>query len=113
MGAVEHVNRFANSKLLADHLKAATRMNYGVFTEYIKLLVRRQVQSRKVARRLVDQFVADATPTKSNGQIARAVSRFAVVSSGGEIDTSFGLTGWRKGEATEAALKCFGAWYAH
>jgi len=113
MGAIENVHRFADSRVLADHLKAATRTNYGVFTEYIKLLVRRQVQARKTARRLVDQFVAEATPTRSNGQIGRAINRFAVISAGGELASSFGLTGWKKGEATEAALKCFGAWYEH
>jgi putative DNA primase/helicase len=113
MGAVENVHRFANSKALADHLKAATRTNYGVFTDFIKLLVRRQVQTRRMATRLVDQFVADATPAKSSGQVGRAVSRFAVVAAGGEIATSFGLTGWQKGEATEAAIKCFGAWHEY
>jgi hypothetical protein len=61
----------------------------------------------------VDQFVIDATPAKSNGQVGRALNRFAVVGAGGEIATSFGLTGWQKGEATEAAMKCFAAWYEY
>jgi putative DNA primase/helicase len=111
LGAVENVHGFANSRVLADHLKAATRANYGVFSEYVKLLVRRRVRSRKVARRLVDQFVEAATPARSNGQIGRAINRFAIIASGGELASSFGLTGWAKGEATWAAMKCFEAWH--
>jgi len=113
LGAVENVHGFFNSRALADHLKAATRANYGVFSEYVKLLVRRRVRCGKVARRLVAQFVLNATPPRSNGQIGRAINRFAVIAAGGELASSFGLTGWAKGEATDAAMKCFRAWYEH
>ena len=64
LGAVENVHGFSNSRALADHLKAATRANYGVFSEYVKLLVRRRVRSQQFARKLVAQFILDATPPR-------------------------------------------------
>jgi putative DNA primase/helicase len=54
------------------------------------------------------------TPTGTiSGEVSRAIHRFALVGAAGEIATALLITGWNKGEAFDAAKKCFGAWLAH
>ena len=55
-------------------------------------------------------FVAEAVPAGADGQVERVARRFGLVAVAGELASEYGLTGWPKGAATEAARKCFNAW---
>jgi putative DNA primase/helicase len=46
------------------------------------------------------------------GQVYRAAERFALVAMAGELATEYGITGWEKGAAIAATIKCFKAWTA-
>src|ERR1022692_4696747 len=46
----------------------------------------------------------------ATGEVKRAADRFAVIAAAGELATEWNLTGWRQGEATEAAQRCFREW---
>ncbi len=58
----------------------------------------------------VRQFLAESMPVGAEGQAVRVGRRFALVAVAGELATHYGLTGWREGEASEAARRCFAAW---
>jgi putative DNA primase/helicase len=51
------------------------------------------------------KFPKDAAP-----EVGRVAARFALVAFAGELATQFGVTGWCKGEALKAAIRCFDDW---
>lgn len=46
----------------------------------------------------------------AEGHVLRVLRRFAVAALAGELVTSFGLTGWKKGEALNGIVKIAGTW---
>lgn len=49
-------------------------------------------------------------PERHSPEAGRIAERFALVAYSGELATHHGITGWKKGGATRAAIKCFNAW---
>ena len=61
----------------------------------------------------MDAFSRRATAALGSGiasQVQRAMRQFAVIAAGGEMATGFGITGWRPGAASSAALAVLTAW---
>ena len=52
----------------------------------------------------------DRHPGTGTGVPGRARKHLAGIAAGGELATKFGITGWKVGEATDAALAVFGLW---
>lgn len=65
---------------------------------------------RSAVEATIDAFVEECVPKGSSGQVKRVGRRFGLVAAGGELATSYGITGWAIGAATEAAKKCFIDW---
>jgi putative DNA primase/helicase len=57
-----------------------------------------------------ESFLRAYVPAGADGQVKRVGARFALVASAGELATANGITGWEKGEAREAVIRCFQAW---
>src|SRR5690606_2423746 len=56
------------------------------------------------------ELVAERFNASLDGQVKRAASRLGLIAAAGELATEFGLTGWTKGEALNAALEVFRLW---
>jgi uncharacterized protein (DUF927 family) len=101
-----------HAKNLINSLKKATAQHYGTpIREYLKLLVK--LDCIEVAKAISDgqiEFHKNNVPDGSGEQVGRVAKRFALVAAGGELATDMGITGWKPGEATEAAKECFNAW---
>ncbi|WP_321532551.1 DUF927 domain-containing protein [uncultured Desulfuromonas sp.] len=117
MGVFEKLHELESPAKLADHLKAASSQFHGsLFNAYITKLVDEMNNPEQRAARLgwiseAQQHFAQAIiPAAASGQVHRVASRFALVAVGGELATLYGLTGWRAGEAMDAAMICFEAW---
>jgi putative DNA primase/helicase len=63
-------------------------------------------RTRDPSERLAAQWVSEG----ASGQVHRVARRFALVAVAGELAGEAGITGWPKGEAIEAARRCFHAW---
>lgn len=63
-------------------------------------------RTRDASERLAGQWVSEG----ASGQVHRVARRFALVAVAGELASEAGITGWPKGEAIEAARRCFHAW---
>lgn len=63
-------------------------------------------RTRDASERLAGQWVNEG----ASGQVHRVARRFALVAVAGELAGEAGITGWPKGEAIEAARRCFHAW---
>jgi len=50
-------------------------------------------------------------PEKHAPEAGRIAERFALVAYAGELATRYKITGWAKGDATNAAKACFDAWF--
>ena len=117
LGIFEVLHDMDNAAALADHLKdAAGRYHGTVLHGYLTRLVAEVNDPAAKAERLrwiageQEKFLTFALPPAAAGQVHRVAKRFALVAAGGELASLYGLTGWSKGEATDAALICFNSW---
>jgi putative DNA primase/helicase len=111
-GVIDNLHGFSTSRDLINHLKKAAKRVYGhPIREYLRRLVKidRVGVAETIAKTQVD-FHEKRVPPDSGEQVGRVAKRFALVGAAGELATDMGLTGWKEGEATRAAAKCFVAW---
>ncbi len=111
MGVFETIHDQLSPASMALSLKQYTSRHYGTIgMEWLnKVVAHRQKISRFVTD-TIQNFVDTVIQADATGQIIRVARRFALVAAAGELASRFGLTGWREGEALEAAQKCFAAW---
>jgi len=101
-GAWDCLHRHDSGAEFSDALYKATIENYGhAGPEFIERL-----SNDKRAMLLPEIDVSGA----GGGQAVRAADRFRLVALAGELATEYGLTGWDKGAATEAASECYQQW---
>ncbi|MBN2646132.1 MAG: DUF927 domain-containing protein [Desulfuromonadaceae bacterium] len=119
MGVFENLHGMEGPAQLADHLKAASCKYHGaVLHAYLTKLVaemndpQQRISRLKWIAEIQQQFSRTAVPPAASGQVHRVAARFALAAAGGELATLYGLTGWKVGEAMDAALTCFQAWLA-
>lgn len=111
LGAFETLSGEADGAALSRRLKDAAGANYGCAgREYLAKIVKNRDQLAKDLVRLRTMFVSEHLPSAASGQVARVLSRFAIVALAGELATRLGITGWNEGEAAAATAICFRAW---
>ncbi|MBW4934461.1 DUF927 domain-containing protein [Marinobacter sp. F4206] len=106
-GLFDYLHRHKSARAMADHLKQATNQHYGhagpAFVEAV-LEDSRDLKHHYAAIMMRSEF------TGRDGLESRAAGTFALIAMAGELATDYGLTGWDKGAAIEAALEMFAAW---
>ncbi len=114
MGLFENIHGFSSPAEFSNHIKKVTSTYYGEpLKEWIKGLVADRVGIAAEAQCIIERFKAAVLPGTPGSIAPRAAQRFGAVAAAGEIATRLGLTGWKAGEAFEAALTCFGSWKDH
>lgn len=113
LGAFEELHGYTNGSEFAKALDAATRKHYG--TAFIAFIE----QDLKYRHELIDQWHEARTifekailNESASGQARRAATRFALVGFAGELASEWQITGWAKGEAIAASIRCFKDWLA-
>lgn len=95
---------------LSKACRLAAASAYGTAgPEFVRRLIGSEVSGNDV-RALVADFAAAHVPPDADGQVIRAAERLALIAAAGELATSFGLTGWRKGEARDGAAWALKQW---
>ena len=113
MGGIEVLHGRATPAALADDLRAGASRFYGaVGREWLSRLVAERAQITSTINVNLKALVAMLAPVGASGQVTRVARRFALVAYAGELATSYGFTGWSKGEATTSTKRCFDAWLA-
>jgi putative DNA primase/helicase len=113
-GAFEDLHGEVDGAGFADRLREATAVNFGMAgpafvaaflddRERLAAQVREAMAGFRVL--CVERF-----GLSDEGQLHRAVARLGLFAAAGELATAFGLTGWRPGEARDAALDVVGVW---
>lgn len=110
-GIFEDLHGAAGGSEFSKQLTEAARRNHGgPFLAYLAELARHQTEVADTVRAAVKQFEAATLTEGAHGQARRVAGRFALVGAGGELATKFGITGWERGAAIQAARTCFEAW---
>lgn len=113
-GAFDDLHGAPDGATFAERLNRATATAYGTagpqFVE--KFLEDREKAVARVRASIHDfrQMAAQLFKLQGEGQTERAVTRMALIAAGGELATSWGLTGWPDGASQSAALEVFGLW---
>ncbi|MTJ05834.1 MAG: DUF927 domain-containing protein [Sediminimonas qiaohouensis] len=113
-GAFDDLRGAPGIREFAEGMKRATQSNYGLagpaFVEYLL----KNTGKTDILEGIIDKFcetcIADVD-APSDGQVLRVLGRFASVALAGEVATTCGLTGWKRGEALKAAHELFAAWF--
>ena len=99
---------------LAEHLKTQARNHYGhAATAFLKNLCEEwnnRAELTAKLKKLETEWLANAVPKGSDGQVRRVAARFALVAIAGELAVTMGVLPWPTGEASRAARTCFKAW---
>ncbi len=107
-GAWDTLHNFATGTEFSDALKREAAMHYGhAGREFLEHLTCDHEQSFSAA---LDAIKALPALKGTSSQASRAAGRFAVLALAGELATNYGITGWPKGAAIEAAAVGFAAW---
>ena len=109
MGVFETCQDHPDSSSFARALASASSWNYGnAGTMWLEHLVNHTEECKKEIAEIINQFFLQIPSCETSSQSDRVARRFALVAAAGELATQNGLTGWQKGDALEASIKCFG-----
>jgi putative DNA primase/helicase len=109
-GAFNELHGKEDGRALSDHLQAASIKYYGVAgIEYLTKLVAETRDLDKEFNNTVKGLIGDE---KLSPQEARGAKRFALAAMAGELATDYGITGWKKGDASRGVRECFNQWRA-
>ena len=109
LGVFNNLHGFNNSADLANHLNNSVNQYYGVAGDaWLDHLTRDADTLSNHVPIAIASFV-ESLGTISN-QAKRAARAFGLLATAGELATSYGITGWREGDATRACVALFGTW---
>lgn len=107
--------------VIADdrHRGAFDDLHSAVFGDagpaFVEKLMLNGIAGLSKVRTVLDGFlkaIKGSTDVPLDGRASRVAERFALIANAGELATFWGLTGWRKGAALNAAQEVFLAWIA-
>ena len=111
LGLFEDLHGFPDGDAFSRHLKEAAKKFYGTpLRVFLGKLTADFEEALRVVPMLMQDFLAENCPTDADGQVKRVCTRFALVAAGGESGAAYGVLPWPKGEATQAAARCFQDW---
>lgn len=110
-GAWDDLHQYATGPSFSDALKRAVSTNYGTAGRaFLEKLTRDTSDFAPTVESIRKKLLEQTRST--DGQPIRAATRLAVVALAGELATTYGITGWKEGSATQAAAVAFSAWLA-
>lgn len=112
MGVFENIHGTATPELFSRRVADAAGKYHGMaFRAWLNKLAECDHESIAEQVEAAAKLFIDAHLTsEAHGQAKRVARRFALVGAAGEIATTFGITGWDKGEAMNAAGRCYKDW---
>lgn len=113
-GAFDFLHSAKDGSEFADQLRISAEASYGTAGPVFVEKLMRNLDRRDVLRDFVAGFCEDAQKKfdlPNDGQVQRALRRFAVTALAGEMATKFLVTRWAPGIARKAALEVFHTWF--
>lgn len=109
-GIFDNIHDFTNSADFAEYFISKTKKHYGSpLLIFLHFLVEHPIKTQhEFDKYLTEQKVYFGHSL--SGLANRALNRFALVGFAGEKATEWGITGWKKGSATDAFRRLFNEW---
>lgn len=109
-GCWDALHGFTSGAALSDALRRESEAHYGhagrAFLERLTRDDHDQVRELLTVIKARPEFSSDG----GEGQFQRVAARFAILALAGELATAYGVTGWPKGEAIQAAAVGLRLW---
>jgi putative DNA primase/helicase len=106
-GTFDDLHSMKDGRLFSDTLMKNIEGNYGTAgIAYLEHLVNDKQDLGELLEQALVKFITD----DMTGQEKRAARAFALVAVAGELATDYSVTGWTKGDATQAVIQCFEQW---
>jgi uncharacterized protein (DUF927 family) len=110
-GVLAELHGFKSAGSLAEYLKEAAQKYCGAAAiKFIEKAIAEKNQIKKYFDKALAEAKEKHMPQKAHGQDDRVFGIFFTIGYAGELATRYGITGWKAGEALDAALKCFDSW---
>ncbi|WP_051271837.1 DUF927 domain-containing protein [Fundidesulfovibrio putealis] len=110
-GLFENVHGFDGSAAFVRHLNEKAKSIYGSpLRAFLDKLAGRIDEFSQAAPAFIREFMAEVCPCDADGQVSRVAGRFGLVAAAGELGISLEVLPWPKGEARQAAARCFRDW---
>lgn len=113
-GAFDELHGAENGSAFADRIRRATAEAYGTagaaFVEKIMANRETVTEQTRAAMAGFRDLAAQRFGISGEGQAERVSARLGLVAAAGELATAFGITGWQRGDARDAALDVLGGW---
>ncbi|RFC31932.1 MAG: Uncharcterized protein, DUF927 family [Candidatus Nitrotoga sp. MKT] len=114
MFALERLHDQPDGRQFSDTMKSVTREYYGTAGEAFLA----KLTNPATLKETTDSIRGGITeivklmkiPYGAAPEVGRVATRFALVAFAGELATQFDVTGWGKGEALKASIRCFDDW---
>ena len=111
LGAFEALHGYENGEEFARAISQSATVMYGSpLRAFLEKITGNLDANRNRHAQLRDRFYDTHCPTDADGQVKRALRRFAHVAASGELAAELGILPWKPAEASKAALVCFEAW---
>lgn len=112
-GIFDTLHGFPSGAALANHVTAAAHRFHGTAArEFLQHLTQADQDVVNQLKTEMDCLADELAGRDANSQVRRVALRFALLAVAGEYATMWGITGWKRGNATWAVKKCFSAWLA-
>lgn len=113
MGGLECIHGAESPGAFVEQITRAAAAHYGVAGRaMIEWAAQHMAALPARLHDLIENYREQFTPPHAAEQVRRVATRFALVAAAGELGTEAGITGWSKGEAAAAGMRCFNAWLA-
>lgn len=106
-GAFDHLHHLNDGRAFADHLKSEVTHHHGHLGP---AFIERLVKERRDLAAMVIKFTDLPKFATDHPLQGRAAKALVLIGLAGELATEYGLTGWREGEALDAAEIALKGW---
>lgn len=111
MGMFQTLHEYNEPIVMAIALKEYSSSYFGaVGIAWLKEVVKNRHHLVSAIQEHMKIFFIGVFSANCSGQVMRVARRFALIAAAGELASSYGLTGWRQGEAIASAYECFDSW---
>lgn len=114
LGVFENIHGAPSPQQFADSLQECSEHFYGTAAETLLTRLTSSTDELALATNFIKQlqkdFVGRFVPADSHGQLFRAAAKFGMVAGVGEYCIEIGILPWEKGDAFNAAQKCYLSW---
>jgi putative DNA primase/helicase len=110
-GSFQDLHDFDSPKELAEHLNENVRTCYGsAGRAFLELMLTDREAKMERLREVINRFVRENLDKSHASEVQRVANRFALMAAAGTLATEVGITGWRKDDAYQACVDCYGMW---